>query len=110
MNVVSYFSEKNLVTVDKIINDSITGGYDVLKYLLLFKTHMDNTDFKKGTLYDYLKLYVAAYIRNLRNVPNIETSLFVSKKIELEGDRLINVSELAITAFVLILINKNKGI
>lgn len=110
MNLVSFFSSKNLKTINDLITDSGNGSYAMLRYMTIFKSHLDNTEYKNGTLFDYLKSYVISYIKNLRNVDGIETSLFVDKKINVVNKELEGVNDLAITAFALILINKNKGL
>jgi len=110
MNLVSFFSSKNLKTVNDLITDSGNGGYTMLRYMTIFKSHLDNTEYKNDTLFNYLKGYVISYIKNLRNVDGIETSLFVDKKINVVNKELEGVDDLAITAFALILINKNKGL
>jgi len=107
VNIVAFFSKRNVDTLDRHISESSDGSYSNLKFLLLVKTSMDNTIVDGRDLTSYIRDYVSRYIKNLIDFNSIETPLFIDKSIIDDGVGRIDGLHLA--AFAVALLNKHRG-
>ncbi|RLF08136.1 MAG: hypothetical protein DRJ64_01610 [Thermoprotei archaeon] len=107
MNIISFFSSKNITTLEKMINNSANGSYDNLKYLIMLKTDLELTMHSSGiSMWEMVLKYATLYMTTLSKTNNIKTSLFLDTD---STGAIKKINDLVTAAFALMLIFKHKG-